>query len=193
MEKEIIPMSNDYYDQFLCESWNKIVPDCQLPRERFWDICRIFEENGYLQKNHTAVTTFSIGPFRIATNLSIEKKDMLLFFAEVVIPALVTESQLISFEDKWQYILLPLTHICINLLDKTCYIKDKTTWRVLLYIKKENSAGHNPTLAEIKLLLPEKEQLETEEIVRYLLSFKGIIDTSNALVEKVNDGYKSLV
>jgi len=186
-------MSNDYYDIYLCERWNRSITNSRLPQERFWDLCRIFEEHGYLIKNPTAVSTLSIGPFRIATSLSLEKKDFLLFFAEIIIPVLVTESTITSLEDIWQFILLPLTNVCINLLDKTCYVKDKLAWKILLYIKNKNKNAHYPTLTEIKTMLPNKDRIKTRETVKILLSYKNILGSSNALIEKVNNGYKSFV
>jgi hypothetical protein len=183
----------NYYDQFLCESWNKVVLNSKSSQEQFWDICRMFEEKGYLIKNLTAVSTFSIGPFRIAANISLEKKDMLLFFAEVVIPILITESALASFEDKWLFVLLPLTHICINMLDKMCFVKDISAWKVLLYIKSRNNVNHFPTINDIKSSLHKKERGMVNDIIDNLFSHKSIITSSNALIENINNGYKSLV
>lgn len=186
-------MSICYYDTILCNAWNKATVD-MLQQENFWEICRILEDKGYLLKNQTAVTTFAIGPFRIATNISIEKKDLLMFFAEVIIPVLLQDSQITSGADKWQFVLLPLVHICVNLLDKTFLIKDIDVWKILLYIKNRNHVGRSPSLCEIKTLFPEEEGKQVEKMMKELLSYPNFLGASDALIEIVSDGgYKSLV
>ena len=67
-----------YVDLYLCSKWNEINISEKKVEENFWDFCRILEKEGYLSGDDASVTTISIGPFRIVSQMEIERKNLLL-------------------------------------------------------------------------------------------------------------------
>lgn len=180
-------------DYYLCTYWNNN-SDYKILPEHFWDFCRMLEKNGLVTPNETAISTVSIGPFNIASDLTISNNEFLSYFIESIIPIFITNYSNLPFNEVYSLFFIPLSHIFLNLLSKSCYIKDSLQWEILLYIKQQNDNNIYPNIENIH---NEFSHVEIHKIKNALLSLcksKNMIGDEQEIIRKnILDGYESLV
>lgn len=133
-------MDSISFDSRLCQIWNNYHENSlAIRKEQLWDFCRLLETEGILKSNPNAVSTYSIGPFYIASKMEPNKSDLLICFVETVIPALISFNESLPFETAYPLYIVPAGKILITLLSKNVIVKDPLEWSILLYIKNLNS------------------------------------------------------
>lgn len=179
------------FDSVLSATWNTVHPEDKVAPEHFWDICRELSDCGFLQCDKGAVSTIQIGPFYIAAKLEANKKDILTFFVENVVPALVVHTATLTFSEAYPLYIVPTFKILLHILDNTFMIHDPLYWEVLLYIKNANSRGVFPTVAEIEQALGRPS---IGEVINSLLAIKNSVGEVNSVIFIDGDGrIRSLV
>ena len=179
-----------YVDLYLCSKWNEINISEKKVEENFWDFCRILEKEGYLSGDDASVTTISIGPFRIVSQMEIERKNLLSFFLEIVVPALLTKAKGMQFDQVYALYLLPAANLFLSLASHCYWIKDLLQWEILMYIEKKNNSEEYPTIEEIKNS-PEFSGVETWQIdqaIEELKNLTSILGDKNSLIKVDHDG-----
>lgn len=180
----------EYVDSYLCSVWNEINVSEKKVEENFWDLCRIMEKEGYLIGDDASVTTISIGPFKIVSKVEIERKSLLSFFLEIVVPATLTKAKGLQFDQVYALYLLPAVNLFISLASHCYWIKDLLQWEILMYIGRKNENQEYPTIEEIKKS-PEffgVESWQIDKAMEELKSFKSILGDKTSLVEVDHNG-----
>ena len=173
------------FDIKLSEKWNSIHIDSKTVPEQFWDICRILatNDNKYLSPDQGAVSAISIGPFNIATNIDITQKDFLIFFAESIFPALVTETIDITFEEAYPLYFVPAFKILLYILEHSYFIQDSLQWKILIYIKNANENEEFPTISDIiSEFIKFNDEDSIKESIFNLLHAKSTFGTQGSII-----------
>lgn len=138
----------NYIDSYLSKVWNETNISEKVLEENFWDVCRVFEGAGFLISDDAAVSAISVGPFKIASTMEIQKKDLLMYFLETMVPAIFSKANGLPFEQVYSLYLLPAANLFISLTNSCYCIKDSLQWDMLMYIREKNRHGIYPTLNE---------------------------------------------
>lgn len=154
----------EYLDEYLCDKWNEVHPEKRIADENTWEFCRILMEAGLLESNKSAVSTTSIGPFRIASKMKIKRRDVYDFLLDTVFPIALSASNILTFHEACTLYLIPAAKFVIAFLDNNYLIKDSLQWDILLYIKGENACNRYPKFSDLekdeKFAGYEREQLK---------------------------------
>lgn len=182
-------------DTYIIDAWNEIHSQSTVTEEAVWNMCRELEEHGLATGDECAVSTRSIGPFKIATKLDVDKKSILKFWVESVIPSLICANAGLSFDQFYTLYLLPASRLLIKFVCNTVIIKDDVAWKVLIYIKNENNQNRYPTL---KVILSNdfkcSDQIVRQAIERLISEEHSIAGTKCSLIEEhTNGGFESKV
>lgn len=171
-------------DGYLTKIWNEMNMSVQVVEENFWDICRILEKEGFLVSDDAAISTISVGPFKIASTVDIKKKDLLIYFLETIVPIIFSKINSLSFDQVYSLCLLPAFNILINLANNCYWIKDILQWEILMYIKRENLHGIYPTVNDIKRLdeFAGFGEREIDDAVRQLKNIENVLGDSHKLI-----------
>lgn len=180
----------EYVDSYLSVTWNKTNVSEQIIEENLWDFCRLFEEKGLLVGDDASISAISIGPFRIASTVELKKKDMLVNFLEITVPAIFSKVNALTFEQAYSLYLLPIALLFINLSEQCCFIKDTLQWEVLMFIKRQNQNNIYPTVGEICKSADFKgvEIWQISDCIEELGCFKNIFGDKNCLVQVDMEG-----
>ncbi len=180
----------NYIDSYLSEVWNKTNISEKRLEENFWDVCRVLEGAGFLISDDAAVSAVSVGPFKIASTLDVQRKDLLVFFLETIVPAIFSKASGVPFEQVYSLYLLPAANLFISLTSGCYWIKDMLQWDVLMYIREKNRRGIYPTLDEIKKAdeFTGLEEWQMEEAVRNLGDFENLLGDRHELITMDSDG-----
>jgi len=183
------------FDSVLSATWNTAHPEDKITPEHFWDLCRQLSDCGFLQCDKGAVSTIQIGPFHIAAKLEANRKDILTFFVESVVPALVAHTATLTFNEAYPLYIVPAFKILLHILDNAFMIHDPFQWEVLLYIKSANSRDVCPTATEIEQAIAQHDSSSPIlEVVNSLLSIKNSVGEVNPVIFVGADGrIRSLV
>lgn len=171
-------------DEYLSKMWNETNTSTQIIEENFWDMCRILEKDGFVVSDDAAVSTISIGPFKIASTLDIKRKDLLIYFLETIVPAIFSKVSGLPFDQVYSLYLLPASNLLINLADNCYWIKDLLQWEILMYIKEENQHGVYPTVNDIKKSkeFTGFEERQMEDAVKKLKNFENVLGDKHKLI-----------
>lgn len=177
-------------DSYLSAIWNNTNKSEHIIEENLWDLCRILEDGGFLVGDDAAISAISIGPFKIASTVEIEKKDMLIFFLETIIPAIFSKVNGLSFDQVYSLYLLPAAKILISLADQSYWIRDLLQWEILLFIKKENENHVYPTCNDIKKsdTFREFEDWQVYDAIKNLEDVGNMLGNKHSLISKDFDG-----
>lgn len=185
------------FDLKLSEKWNNVHNYSKTAPEQFWDVCRILStnKNKYLISDQGAVSAISIGPFNIATSIDITQKDFLVFFAESIFPALITEIKELSFEEAYPLYLVPAFKILTYILEHSFFIQDPLQWEILIYIKTSNEIERFPTIPEIiNEFIKLNDSKTINDAIHSLLNIENNFGTKSAVIFiDTNNGIHSLV
>ena len=173
-----------YIDNILKEKWNSIHENSIVSEEQFWEICRIFEKAGYAEGNRKTVGIRTIGPFNIV-NKDFQRKDILSYFLQVIIPAFMQKAQNLQFEDFYAIYLIPLVQIFIGINTNFTFVKDELVWEILLYLKRENVNNRYPTLDDLKEdeFFKEHSVKDINNAFNAILNMKTVIGDSKKIIE----------
>lgn len=177
-------------DEYLSKTWNSINKYGGVMDENFWDICRRLESKGFLDSDDAAISAISIGPFKIASDIDIKKKEFLAFFLEIIIPTTFSKMSGMSFEQVYTLYLLPVINIFISLSDRCFCINDLLQWEILLYLKEKNSINIYPTVDEIKKSAQFKnfEGWQIEKSINELKNYESLLGDKHNLITLDYDG-----
>ena len=173
-------------DEYLCKVWNKTNTSTQLVAENFWDMCRMLEEDGFLVADNAAISTMSIGPFKIATTIDIQKENMLNYFLKIIVPVVFLKVNCLTFEQAYDLYLLPVIEILINLVNNCFWVRDLLQWELLIFIKGKNREGIYPTIDEIIKSEEFKgfEKQKIENVIKQLKEFRSILGDGHSLIDE---------
>lgn len=177
------------FDTLLKTKWNSCRTDQLICEEQTWDLCRLLESNGYLQGNRMSIGANSIGPFRIAYG-DIKKMDILQFFIEELIPALISINSNLTFENVYSFYLIPAAMLCVKTINNTFLIRDPLEWELLLYIKEQNEKKMYPTIKEI-IETKQFSNIDRSKLYnayKCLLGRKSMLDPDKKLVSQDHNG-----
>lgn len=171
-------------DGYLSKIWNETNISTQIIEENFWDMCRMLEKEGFVVSDDAAVSTISIGPFKIASTIDIKKKDLLIYFLETIVPTIFSKVSGLPFDQVYSLYLLPASNLLINLADNCYWIKDLLQWEILMYIKKENQHGIYQTVNEIKKSdeFTGFDDWQIEDAVRQLKNCESVLGDNHKLI-----------
>lgn len=171
-------------DKYLSKIWNETNTSTHMIEENFWDLCRVLEREGFLVSDDAAVSAISIGPFRIASTIDINRKDYLKYFLEVIMPAIFSKINDLPFDQVYSLYLLPALGLFIDLADNCYWIKDLLQWDVLMYIRKDNQHGIYPTINDIKKAkeFVGFEEWQIEDAIKQLNNQENILGDRNKLI-----------
>jgi hypothetical protein len=155
----------------------------------FWEACRILEEGRIVTSEKKSFATLSIGPYSIASNLHISKKEYLLFIIQSLLPFLVKKENNSVLESIVEYILKPVFEIASFIINRSVFITDELEWEILLFIKKQNKIGIYPSLNEISLNISIKDPVVIEDKVKNLMELNKKVE----ILKYESNGYLSIV
>ncbi len=132
-------------DETLCDIWNqlKLTDELAFP-EHMWSVCRVFSKYNIVYGNSQEVTTAEIGPFRFASDF--QYSEAFSYFIKSIIPILIKDfclSQPLS--EVIPRTLVFAAELFVNTLFSSCLIEDPIEWEIIIYVKKMNSEGIQPT------------------------------------------------
>ena len=171
-------------ERYISKMWNEINTSTYMVEENFWDMCRILEKEGFLVADDAAVSTISIGPFRIASTIDIKRRDIFIYFLKVIVPIIFSKANGLPFDQVYSLYILPAVELLINLADNCCWIKDLLQWDVLMYVKKDNQRGIYPTVNDIKKSKEfiGFEEWQIEEAIKQLKSVGNVLGDHHELI-----------
>lgn len=178
-------------DTYICEIWNQNSLSQKLVEENFWDICRLLQREKFVNSDDTAIAAYSIGPFRMASDMEVNKKDLLHFFLEIIIPNIFSRANNLGFDQVYSLYLLPAVLLLISFADHHYWIKDSLQWELILYIQNRNKIDIYPTIREIKEAR-EFRDIEEKEIriaLKELSQFNSILGDIHELIEIDLEGH----
>jgi hypothetical protein len=153
-------LGTDDIDSEIARTWNALGRDECSP-EATWELCRVLEQSCLLVTSRRAVSTVSVGPFRVAT--SPDKARLTRAFIEGGLPAVVrTLCEGLTFAEAAIEVLLNAFMVCAALAETSAIIDDDVAWCVLVYIKGRNREGEFPSYDDL-LSLVKTMSTETSE------------------------------
>lgn len=165
--------------------------------EETWPLCRVLADAGLVDPDRRNVGIAEVGPFRVA--IAPDKAALTRAFLEGGLPAVIRAfCQGMTFADAVAEILLQAFSICSTLGERTVVLRNDLAWCVLVYVRTENTKGHEPSLGDIVDAVRPESKLESEDAILQALQelehAKPLRGTEElALVEQTGAGYRALV
>ena len=186
-------MNYNCVDNYLRDCWNNISSE-KVYSENFWNYCRLLESKNILNSDKGAVSTLAIGPFKIALDLEFTRKDILLFYFEIIIPAIIAKCVNNTFEDAYNLFILPSAQVLIKILDGTFIIKEEILWNILIYIQQQNNENFYPKEIDISNHFLDLDIFQIRSALHKLECIKNTLGEVKSIIKKDAEGrYKSLV
>lgn len=184
-------------DVCLSDLWNETMAGHERCRpEAMWEACRVLVSNGWATANEESVAMLEIGPFKLAADPAIE--DFASAIMTAVIPsALRMFASGMSPAAAAGAILVPLFALAKAVGEAAVRVPDAFCWNILLWIRKENERGYQPTIEDVTRELASRDgtitRLDVENAVRELEDASSVIgDKHVALVLRhLNGGLES--
>lgn len=185
-----ISKNMEFVDCYFSKVWNGFNQSGQMAEEHFWDICRVLEDGGFLASDDAAISAISIGPFKIVSTMDIQKKDLLVYFLEIIVPVIFSNVSGLPFEQVYSLYLLPAANLLIGLANNCYAVKDLLQWEILMYIREKNRHDVYPTFHDIKNAVEFQgvEEWQMEEAIKKLGDFKNSLGDKHELIVRDYDG-----